>query len=133
MRALLGKREGAERPSGIGINCTKVGKIEELLKGFETEVGGMIRRGELEEGSRPALVLYPDASGVGEVYNTTTKEWEVKDGGERGEAKAWDEAVEGVVKGVWERGVWREIFVGGCCKTGPEDIGRLKERLDQFR
>ena len=133
VRALLGKREGAGRPSGVGINCTKVGKIEELLKKFETEVEGMIRRGELEDGYKPALVLYPDGSGLGEVYNTTTKEWEVKDGGDRGEAEAWDEVVEGVVKEAWERGVWSEIFVGGCCKTGPEDIGRLREKLDQFR
>ena len=72
VHAMLGKGKGA-RPMGVGINCTRVGKVEGLVVVFEREIGEMIERGEME-GEWPSLVLYPDGT-RGEVYNTTTKEW----------------------------------------------------------
>ena len=72
VHAMLGEGKGA-RPMGVGINCTRVGKVEGLVVEFEREIGEMIERGEMEEGW-PSLVLYPDGT-RGEVYNTTTKEW----------------------------------------------------------
>jgi homocysteine S-methyltransferase len=74
VREVVGAMIGGEgkRPLGIGINCTKVGKVEGLVMEFEDavrEVGG----------ERLALVLYPDGT-RGEVYNTTTKEWEKVEG-----------------------------------------------------
>jgi homocysteine S-methyltransferase len=72
VHAMLGERKWA-RPLGVGINCTRVGKVEGLVVEFEREIGEMIARGEME-GNWPSLVLYPDGT-RGEVYNTTTKEW----------------------------------------------------------
>lgn len=72
VHAMLGEGKGA-RPMGVGINCTRVGKVEGLVVEFEREIGEMIERGEME-GEWPSLVLYPDGT-RGEVYNTTTKEW----------------------------------------------------------
>jgi homocysteine S-methyltransferase len=72
VHAMLGKGKGA-RPMGVGINCTRVGKVEGLVVEFEREIGEMIDRGEME-GEWPSLVLYPDGT-RGEIYNTTTKEW----------------------------------------------------------
>lgn len=72
MHAMLGEGRGA-KPMGVGINCTRVGKVEGLVVEFEREIGEMIERGEME-GEWPSLVLYPDGT-RGEVYNTTTKEW----------------------------------------------------------
>jgi len=69
---MLGEGKGA-RPMGVGINCTRVGKVEGLVVEFEREIGEMMERGEMEE-KWPSLVLYPDGT-RGEVYNTTTKEW----------------------------------------------------------
>jgi homocysteine S-methyltransferase len=73
--AMLGKGKGA-RPMGVGINCTRVGKVEGLVVEFEREIGELIER---EGGEWPTLVVYPDGT-RGEVYDTTTKEW-VKKGG----------------------------------------------------
>jgi homocysteine S-methyltransferase len=72
VHAMLGEGKGA-RPMGVGINCTRVGKVEGLVVEFERKTGEMIERGEIE-GKWPSLVLYPDGT-RGEVYNTTTKEW----------------------------------------------------------
>ena len=61
-----------KRPMGVGINCTRVGKVEELVGEFEEEVKRLLEIGEVEEW--PSLVVYPDGT-KGEVYNTSTKEW----------------------------------------------------------
>lgn len=78
VKAMLGKSEGWRVPMGVGINCTKVGKVEELIREFEREVGALVESGEV--GEWPSLVVYPDGTN-GEVYNTTTKEWERKEEG----------------------------------------------------
>jgi homocysteine S-methyltransferase len=75
--AMLGKGKGA-RPMGVGINCTRVGKVEGLVVEFEREIGELIER---EGGEWPSLVVYPDGT-RGEVYDTTTKEWVKKGGAE---------------------------------------------------
>jgi homocysteine S-methyltransferase len=79
VEAMLGKGKGA-RPMGVGINCTRVGKVEGLVKEFEREIQGMMERGEVV-GEWPSLVIYPDGT-RGEVYDTVTKEWVRSGGGE---------------------------------------------------
>lgn len=64
-------------PWGIGINCTKVQKLGGLVKKFEKAVQGLIELGDVL--GWPSLVLYPDGTN-GEVYNTTTKIWELPAG-----------------------------------------------------
>ena len=73
VRAMLEPRDGAGMPMGVGINCTKIGKLESLIEEFEATVEELIESEEVKE--RPSLVVYPDGTN-GEVYNTTTKEWE---------------------------------------------------------
>ena len=77
--AMLGRRNNAAMPFAIGINCTKVGKVTELIREFEDAVGKMIDAKELKDA--PALVFYPDGTN-GEVYNTSTHEWEVQNPGD---------------------------------------------------
>ena len=36
----------------------------------------------------------------------------------------------GIVDRARRRGMWKSIFVGGCCKTGPYEIGNLRKRID---
>ena len=76
MKAMLGEREGARTPMAVGINCTKVGKVGGLIEEFEGAVGDLVESGEVQEW--PSLVVYPDGT-YGEVYNTTTKEWECQE------------------------------------------------------
>ncbi len=72
-QAMLGRDKGAV-PMGVGINCTRVGKVEGLVLEFEREIRGMIERGEVEGGEWPSLVVYPDGT-KGEIYDTVKKEW----------------------------------------------------------
>ncbi|KAH8602829.1 Homocysteine S-methyltransferase [Bisporella sp. PMI_857] len=125
VRAMVGRRDGGEVPLGIGLNCTKVKKVESLIEEFEAAVQKLVESGEVEEW--PCLVLYPDGT-AGEVYNTTTKEWEKGDAPE--DLRSWDEIVYEILNKTVERGFWKEIFVGGCCKTSPSDIASLRRRLD---
>ena len=145
VRAMLGRREGAGRPMGVGINCTKVGKVEELVEAFESAIGKLVKEGEVDEW--PSLVVYPDGT-RGEVYNTTTKEWE-KVGEESKESVSylemkycsnfwlivrkmcWDEMLMDIIDRARRRGGWKSIFVGGCCKTGAREILNLRKRIDE--
>lgn len=73
VKAMLERREGARTLMGVGINCTKVGKVEGLIEEFGSAVRELVESGEAEKW--PSLVVYPDGT-KGEVYNTVTKEWE---------------------------------------------------------
>jgi homocysteine S-methyltransferase len=73
VEAMLEEKEGAARPMGVGINCTKIKKFESLIEEFESAVRDLVEKGGLK--GWPSLVIYPDGT-EGEVYNTTTKEWE---------------------------------------------------------
>jgi homocysteine S-methyltransferase len=61
---MLGKREGARRPMGVGINCTRVGKVEGLIEEFGSAIRELDGIGEVTEW--PSLVVYPDGT-MGEV------------------------------------------------------------------
>jgi homocysteine S-methyltransferase len=73
IEAMLGPLDCAATPWGVGINCTKIAKLPDLVRNYETAVSKMTSSGTLP--SSPALVLYPDGT-KGEIYNTTTKTWE---------------------------------------------------------
>ncbi|XXG93767.1 AdoMet-homocysteine methyltransferase [Hypoxylon texense] len=70
--ALLNPVHSENVPWGIGINCTKIAKIPELVRMYESAVSRLASAGQLKE--QPTLVLYPDGTN-GEVYDTTTKTW----------------------------------------------------------
>lgn len=78
VKVMLGDEKDGPLPMGIGFNCTKVTKVEALIREFEVAVGEMIERGETS--TWPSLVIYPDGTN-GEVYNTSTKTWEQKEEG----------------------------------------------------
>ncbi|KAG4428010.1 hypothetical protein IFR05_016509 [Cadophora sp. M221] len=125
-KAMLEAGEGLSVPMGVGINCTKVGKLEALVMEFESEIEALVGRGEAEW---PTLVVYPDGTD-GEVYDTVTKEWVKSEVGSNSGA-SWDETVFGIVDRARNRGFWKSIIVGGCCKTTPDDISKLRRRIDQ--
>ena len=136
-RAML--QDGEEeltKPWGVGINCTKIDKLEHLIGSFETAIT-KIREEQEKMGKspheaqrqQPWLVLYPDGA-INLVYNTSTKEWEPKDGTANSKQRRWDEEVFQIVKKTQARRFWSGLMVGGCCKTSPKDISSLRERLD---
>lgn len=127
-RSLDQTQRGADnlpRPYAIGINCTKVDKLRNLIHEFEhsAEQSGL----EL-----PHLVVYPDGA-AGLVYDTLLQEWvadakaEILDG--PGVQKAWHAEVADIVTEVRQRNAWKGILVGGCCRVGQMQIAQLRKAL----
>ncbi|KAM3486193.1 hypothetical protein MY8738_000695 [Beauveria namnaoensis] len=106
---------------GVGINCTKVHKLDALLRKYEAAVEKLTE-------AWPALVLYPDGTN-GEVYNTVTQTWESKEEDGAAERGPWAKQLAEVVRATRRRGRWRQIVVGGCCMAGAEDIAALRAEL----
>ncbi|KAK3488536.1 Homocysteine S-methyltransferase [Neurospora crassa] len=128
VKAVLTHREGLETPWGIGINCTKVEKLDSLVKRYEDAIQICIKNGE--QMAWPSLVLYPDGT-KGEVYNTATKTWELSPGHKETEAP-WETVLANVVEAARQRGKWKSIVAGGCCKASPEHIRRLRRTLQDY-
>lgn len=117
------------RPWGIGINCTKVGRVRGILKEWVQEIEGVVS-GNVEW---PTLVLYPDGTGEGERYDSVRREW-VVEGQSKKEEGTWAERVAQLAREVKESeesgtARWAGVVVGGCCRIGPEDIKRLSHEL----
>ena len=106
-------------PWGVGINCTKVQKIPALVKEFERAANALGVQ-------LPRLVFAPNGS-KGQKYDSTTQTWV----GDKEDGDDWAEQVSNVVDEVRQRGQWKGIVVGGCCKSGPEDIADLRTRIDK--
>ncbi|PQK16572.1 hypothetical protein BB8028_0006g08910 [Beauveria bassiana] len=114
---------------GVGINCTKVHKLDALLRKYEAAVEKLRREEEgMATEAWPALVLYPDGTN-GEVYNTVTQTWESKVEDGAAERGPWAKQLAEVVRATRRRGRWRQIVVGGCCMAGAEDIAALRAEL----
>ncbi|KAK1244567.1 hypothetical protein MKX07_003366 [Trichoderma sp. CBMAI-0711] len=114
-------------PWAVGINCTKVWKLDSLLRRYEAAIRDLLHEGTIKKW--PALVLYPDGTN-GEVYNTTTQQWEIPQGFEQQNDRVpWEAQLKQVVRATEARGDWPEIIVGGCCRALPSDIKRLRAIL----
>ena len=110
--------QGEHPPFGVGINCTKIHKVSRLIQRFENAA-------KAHQLSLPRLVIYPDGAG-GKVYDTTLQQWI----GDDIEHPPWDGQIFKIIEEVIKRGAWKGILVGGCCKTTPQDIKLLRDRLD---
>jgi homocysteine S-methyltransferase len=90
-----------ERIVGIGVNCVPPALVADLLAA-------------LRAATDLPLVVYPNS---GESWNPATRRWDPAPGG----------------PGPAERCVsWRDSgarFLGGCCRVGPNEIARLRQRL----
>lgn len=104
------------QPWAIGMNCTKVLRSELLVKEFEDAA-------ERLNLALPRLVLYPDGTN-GQSYDTTTQSWV---GEEQGDP--WDVKLHDIVRKVLHRKKWQGVVIGGCCKTTPQHIEKLRSRL----
>lgn len=124
VEAMLDPTESSAVPWGVGINCTKVWKLDALLQKYETKISKMINEGLCVEW--PALVLYPDGTN-GEVYNTTTQQWEIPEEEKHADRISWEQQLADVVKATQLRTRWKQIVLGGCCMARAEDIQRLRQ------
>ena len=96
----------ADHPTAhaLGINCTPPQFISSLI--------GEVRMAA----PRKAIAVYPNS---GETYNSRDNSWsgEVCDLDHDFDVTAWYAA--------------GAKLIGGCCRTGPDDIARIRERLGQ--
>jgi homocysteine S-methyltransferase len=82
--------------------------------------------------SLPHLVIYPDGSS-GLIYDTVTQKWVAKERSENKDNSArkdWHEEIAEIMRKVRDRGTWKGILVGGCCKTTPTHIAALRKSLE---
>lgn len=128
VKAMLDPSLSSAAPWGIGINCTKVAKLDSILQQYEAGVAQLVDTHVISEW--PALVLYPDGTN-GEVYNTTTQKWEVQESQTGAQRVSWEEQLKEVVRATELRGQWKQIVVGGCCMARSEDISRLRTILKE--
>ncbi|KAL8974569.1 MAG: hypothetical protein Q9197_001190 [Variospora fuerteventurae] len=117
-----------ERPWGIGINCTDIKKLNNLILQYEAAAENILGR-EAPSELWPWLVTYPDGA-QGSVYNTETGEWETDpELKAQGPQIPWHEELAEIITQTAERGRWKGILVGGCCKTTPDSIRHLRLQL----
>jgi homocysteine S-methyltransferase len=90
-----------ERVAAVGLNCT------------EPRWAGMIVERIRERTDLP-VVVYPNS---GELYDGRTKSWSAGSG-----ATSWMEGL----RAAWAAGA---RVVGGCCRTGPDEIRELRSRV----
>jgi homocysteine S-methyltransferase len=92
---------GAPGVAAVGVNCVPPARVARLLE-------------RAREGTRGPLVAYPNS---GERYDAVTKSWAVGDDAEDPAlaAPAW-------------RALGAEVL-GGCCRTGPDTIARMRGAL----
>ncbi|KAK4173871.1 putative homocysteine S-methyltransferase [Triangularia setosa] len=126
---MISSEFGRSAPQFVGINCTRVSKLGGLVRKFTKAVEGLVAVGAVSHW--PGLVLYPDGTREGERYNTKTKEWEIsgEGSGQEREEMSWEHQLAKVVKETRTSGHWSSILVGGCCRTTPENISRLREAV----
>ncbi|KAJ7252111.1 Homocysteine S-methyltransferase [Mycena haematopus] len=111
-------------PSALGINCTEVGAIPSILAEMEAAVLAEYCNSAAESRPRPWLALYPNA---GDVYDPVSQTWAGKDKDK--DKGAWAQELGALVAKIQSDSVWSGVVVGGCCRTGPADIGLLARRL----
>ncbi|KAI0077163.1 Homocysteine S-methyltransferase [Panus rudis PR-1116 ss-1] len=132
-RALLGTcadddriGEDVIRPDGVGINCTRVEYLPDILRSVDPHLPAS------SASHKTFLCLYPNG---GDTWEPVTKTWiprsQTQAGtsadGEKTRTKSWaeqfGEIVLDVVKDIDKR--WSGVIAGGCCKTLPDDIREL--------
>ncbi|KAI1329220.1 Homocysteine S-methyltransferase [Xylariaceae sp. FL0255] len=126
IEALLSLEISENIPWGIGVNCTKIAKLPQLIALFEDSVKLLERRGHLR--SWPSLLLYPDGTN-GEIYDTATKRWGRPVGAVNCKSSSWEHQLADIVSQARDRCCWQSIVVGGCCKATPADISRLRKLI----
>ncbi|KAL8673270.1 MAG: hypothetical protein Q9168_002308 [Polycauliona sp. 1 TL-2023] len=131
---LMDQGHQGQRPWGIGINCTDIKKLDKLLRQYEAAAQSVLDTDATMDASAkraqwPWLVTYPDGA-QGSVYNTETQQWEIDPQLKaQGPQQPWHEELAEIIKKAAERGHWKGILVGGCCKTTPDDIRKLRLQL----
>ncbi|KAL8678634.1 MAG: hypothetical protein Q9186_005024 [Xanthomendoza sp. 1 TL-2023] len=154
LQTTTGENNGGQRPWGIGINCTDIRKLNQLILQYETAAQQYILDDDDDDNNnnnnnnnkntnptppssttpkktqhRPWLILYPDGA-QGSIYDTNTQQWEI------------DPQIKAKAKGPQQQRPWHEEFAdiitkiaerGCCCWKGVVVGGCCKTTADDIR
>ncbi|KAK7910569.1 hypothetical protein PG985_013050 [Apiospora marii] len=146
VRGMLEPLSGGSKPWGIGINCTKMHKLASLVASYGESVRAITMcaaSSGLNISAPPCLLLYPDGTTQGEVYNTTTKKWEKQQPPPQTTASStsssvadhegpWAKELAKIVRTTRDKGVFRSFMLGGCCKASAADISQLRQEFPGY-
>ncbi|VDC07592.1 unnamed protein product [Peniophora sp. CBMAI 1063] len=121
MDAFFGEHQGARRPDAFGVNCTLFADVARIVRAASNHLPLVLASDSREE--KPWLMVKPNG---GKVYDPAAKTWsdDPRAGGE-----GWEKRLATLARATEAIGVWGGVLVGGCCKTGFEEIQRLGEAL----
>jgi homocysteine S-methyltransferase len=94
--------EGADNVVAVGVNCVAP---ELALAGLKA----------MQKATRKPLIVYANS---GEKWDAQKRDWEGERSGD-GELASW-------VREAWDAGA---RIIGGCCRTGPEDMTVVAETI----
>ena len=128
-RSMLEPLDKAEIPTGLGINCTKLRYLPNVLDGYTEAVKAA------EPKTAPWLVIYPDG---GLVYDVKTRTWHTDGSGpdslqNADPAEVWAKQLYTLTQSALgekrDDGVpiWGNAVIGGCCKASPAYISELSK------
>ena len=126
--AAPGGGEGGVRyavPDAFGINCTAVAHVARVVAAVsdaleETSTAYPVG------GGKPWLVLKPNG---GQTYDVNTRKWSSYNGGTPSRGEKWAGQLGDIVRAATNKGIWGGILVGGCCKTGDDELRSLAKVL----
>ena len=130
---------GREKLWGLGVNCTAVRKMERVVEVIEKAVTEFVAQERMAGNDREEkgywLVIYPDGT-KDERYDPETKDWveSERSGKASGrEDREWEQDIVDRIRKVEKSGIWKGVVAGGCCKTGYEEIRKLRKRINEHR
>ena len=106
LRELCELLNATEQVIAIGVNCCPKNLVTPALR-------------ELSKWTDKPLVAYPNS---GEIWDAVNKVW----GGKEEDEKSWEEYVD----------EWTNLgarFIGGCCRTGPEEVRVIRRACDDSK
>jgi len=112
-------------PDAFGVNCTATTHVAGVVAAASdalAQIGGARIGGRGE----PWLVLKPNG---GQTYDMDTRVWDMHDTETRSPGEEWAKQLGDTVREAAAKGVWGGILVGGCCKTGEEELRALSKVL----
>ena len=119
VRACLSDQMGGVVPDGLGVNCTTVDHLPSILEQLVCHAQLHVS----EAGLKPWLVVYPN----GGDWDHSTGTWSNAPLHTRGvsDCEIWARRLRDAVGPAFESMIWRGLILGGCCKTGPQEIAAL--------
>ncbi|KAJ8078015.1 AdoMet-homocysteine methyltransferase [Marasmius tenuissimus] len=114
-------------PRGIGVNCTSVNNVLQILGDFENVLRQNGKRSISQPSRKHWLVVYPNA---GDIFDEASQSWVEEDEPSRNQRiDIWAQTLTRSAVKSAATGLWETILVGGCCRTNSAHMRCLYDHL----